>query len=109
MVQIDTFSKELCGGTHVERTGDIGICKIVYEGSISAAFVVLRRLQARVRCGSSRKRRRSWLAWRDPGERRPNLGCSITWKNWCAVAQLEAELQQLKTRDDPVAGRGGST
>ena len=98
VVSVPGFSKELCGGTHVGRTGDIGLCKIVYEGSISAG---VRRIEAITGQGAlERFQQTADSLHRVAGALKtsePELAGQVE-KLVAQQKALEKEIEQLKTK-----------
>ncbi len=98
------FSTELCGGTHVERTGDIGLFKIVVESGIASG---VRRIEAVTGAGA--------IAHLHKLEQQAQLVASMLKGDVMSIAervsqtvdktkQLEKELEQLKAKMASAAG-----
>jgi len=80
------FSIELCGGTHVSRTGDIGVFKITHEGGIASG---VRRIEAVTGKGA--------LDWIDANQRVLNeLGDILKTQPDQAAAGVAQLLKQNK-------------
>ncbi|MBN1559217.1 alanine--tRNA ligase [candidate division KSB1 bacterium] len=59
MVEIDSYSKELCGGTHVRSTGEIGGFAIINETSVAAGIRRIECLTGMNTCSYFRRRNRN--------------------------------------------------
>jgi alanyl-tRNA synthetase len=106
VLQLGDFSTELCGGTHVDRAGDIGLFRIVSESGIAAG---IRRIEAitgqvaldQVRADEALLNRLTGLVKAGPGEVEQRVA-QVLERN----KALEKELQQLKAQI--AGGAGGS-
>jgi alanyl-tRNA synthetase len=62
VVEIGDFSKELCGGTHCQRTGDVGVFRVISEGGVAAG---VRRIEALTGNGALQYEQKRDGEWRE--------------------------------------------
>jgi alanyl-tRNA synthetase len=92
------YSKELCGGTHVRRTGDIGVFKIAVEQSAAAG---VRRIEAITGAAALADYQRAQQLLRDisgrMGVSEENLAAAIE-RTEETQKQLERQLEAMKRK-----------
>jgi alanyl-tRNA synthetase len=86
VIQMGAFSTELCGGTHVQRTGDIGLFKLQNESGVAAG---VRRLEATTGATAL-----DWVQARE--QRLRQIGEILKTSDEDAIERLERLLAQQR-------------
>jgi alanyl-tRNA synthetase len=98
VVSVPEFSTELCGGTHVEATGEIGLFKILAQGGVAAG---VRRIEAVTGPGAYQHMKREAQVLTETAARlkaRPLELVEKVEKLAEASRDLEREVQRLQAR-----------
>ncbi len=92
MMEIDGFSRELCGGTHVKQTGEIGLFHIVSESSIGAGA---RRIEAVTGQRAYEEFRKGIRSLENVAERLRTSPDEVEAKVDSLLAQLDAQQKEI--------------
>jgi alanyl-tRNA synthetase len=98
VVSVESFSKELCGGTHCRHTGEIGLFRIVSETGVAAG---VRRIEAQTGSGAYALMRKLEADIRELSELLKVNQAELVARTRKMVAQLkdkERELEELKLK-----------
>ena len=98
VVTVESFSKELCGGTHCRHTGEIGLFRIVSETGVAAG---VRRIEAQTGSGAFGQLKKLEADIRELSDLLKVGRSELVAKTHKIVAQLkdkERELEELKIK-----------
>jgi len=98
------FSIELCGGTHVNRTGDIGLFKILQESGIAAGVRRIEAVTGNTALAQMQQNEDRLKEIANQVKTSPELVVDRVGQLSAANKQLEKELAQLKARLASSAG-----
>ena len=104
VVSVESFSKELCGGTHCRQTGDIGLFRIVSEGGVAAG---VRRIEAQTGTGACALMKKLEADVRELSDLLKVGQAELVGKTRKVLTQLkdkERELEELKLKMATGAG-----
>jgi alanyl-tRNA synthetase len=107
VVKIGDFSTELCGGIHTGATGEIGLVKIVGEGSVSSG---VRRVEAVSGTGALHEFRRDFDVAKVVGSLVGSSSESVTPADAlrARIASQEEEMKKLRRELDAVRMKSAS-
>ncbi|HEX4038960.1 MAG TPA: alanine--tRNA ligase [Acidobacteriaceae bacterium] len=97
VVRIGDFSTELCGGTHTGATGEIGVVKLLGEGSVSSG---VRRVEAVTGLGALNEFRRDYQVAQLASQFAPNTDVAPAEALRQRMAAQEDELKRLRRELD---------
>ena len=106
VVEINQFSKELCGGTHCRHTGEIGLFTLVTETGVAAG---VRRIEAQTGEGAYellKERDGEFRALADALKTNPTDVLAKARKLVTTLKEKDEEIDQLKSR--LAAGQSGA-
>jgi alanyl-tRNA synthetase len=110
VVEMGSFSQELCGGTHCSRTGDVGLFRITSEGGIAAGVRRIEALTGDAALTHTQHQEAEWRELASVFKTSPNEVIEKAKKLIATLRDTEHELERAKQKmfDQQGAGREGS-
>jgi alanyl-tRNA synthetase len=106
VVKIGDFSTELCGGTHTGATGEIGVVKLLGEGSVSSG---VRRVEAVTGLGALNEFRRDYAVAQLASQLAPNSETSPADALRARLSAQDEELKKLRRELDQARMKSASS